>query len=147
MNEQEFIKEIKRRFPESDIETLEDALNRIINTEYEHIFSSEIMELETKAMNKIKIITTNWSGRDLRQTFTYNTQRFRVITGLRNGRAVDAVKVLGNDGWKFLIGKDDIDTTSINGNISYVSNELSRKQYAKELGDLLKVAVVRLMED
>ena len=43
MNEQEFIKEIKRRFPESDIETLEDALNRIINTEYEHIFSSEIM--------------------------------------------------------------------------------------------------------
>ena len=98
-------------------------------------------------MNKIKFIPTNWSGRDLRQTFTYNTQRFRVITGLRNGRAVDAVKVLSNDGWKFLIGKDDIDTTSINGNMSYVSNELSRKQYAKELGDLLKVAVVRLMED
>jgi len=42
MKEKEFIEEIKKRFPESDIETLTDALDRIKNTEYEYMFSEEI---------------------------------------------------------------------------------------------------------
>ena len=42
MSEKEFINEISRRFPESEIEDLNDAINRTIGTEYEYIFSKEI---------------------------------------------------------------------------------------------------------
>ncbi len=44
--EEKFIKEIQRRFPNSDIETLEDAIHRIEGTEYEYIFSEEIKQLK-----------------------------------------------------------------------------------------------------
>lgn len=46
MKAKKFIKEIKRRFPSSDIDTLKDALDSVKNTEYEYIFSAEIRSLQ-----------------------------------------------------------------------------------------------------
>lgn len=48
MKKKQFIDEIKRRFPDSDIETVDDALDRIKDTEYEYIFSEEIKQMEKK---------------------------------------------------------------------------------------------------
>tara|TARA_R110000772_G_C13310268_1_gene440098 strand:+ start:25389 stop:25541 length:153 start_codon:yes stop_codon:yes gene_type:complete len=45
MEEQAFINEISRRFPEREIKFLEDAIDTCIGTEYEYIFSREIKEL------------------------------------------------------------------------------------------------------
>jgi hypothetical protein len=50
--EQYFIKEIQKRFPDSDIETVEEALNRVKDTEYEHIFESEIEVLNNVIIAK-----------------------------------------------------------------------------------------------
>jgi hypothetical protein len=45
MDKKQFIKEIQRRFPENDIETLQEAIDRCEGTEYEYIFSETIETL------------------------------------------------------------------------------------------------------
>lgn len=71
--EQYFIKEIQKRFPSSEIETLEEALNRIKDTEYEHIFESEIALLNNKLIAEFMEWKTPsievWTGTHKTTTF------------------------------------------------------------------------------
>jgi len=94
-----------------------------------------------------KVFTSNWDGTQYREIFKYKDNRFRIVTGLRNGRAQDCIDILGPNGWKFLLGKNDIGTQTMSKDISYVSNEVSRKEYATQLARRLKIAVIDIFND
>jgi len=95
----------------------------------------------------MKSITRNWNGKELRETCLHypdgsTVKRIRIVTGLKNGGSVDGVYVWGDNGWNFLMGRDDLDV--VLPNVSYISAQSDRKTYAEQLNEYLKTAVKNL---
>jgi hypothetical protein len=95
----------------------------------------------------MKTITKHWDGRELRETVKVMKDKdmlFRIVTGLCNGHSEDCVYMWTDQGWKFVIGKHDIDIPTSIKDISYVHSEPQRKLYAEKLNELLKIFIIKL---
>lgn len=99
-----------------------------------------------KTINKhgMELVSSRWNGRIFVEMYKYNGKLFRIITGLENGGGENCVYVWTEHGWKFLMGKYDVEMPLPYKDTSYVSSELERQRYAEKLNQLYRDIIVEL---
>jgi len=83
-----------------------------------------------------------WNGRELRETVEFKGERYKIVTGLRNGGGANCVYHWSKtNGWNIFVTREDVD---FNSDVSYVSDETPRKDFAEKLNDELKKAIINI---
>ena len=97
------------------------------------------------------LVKANWNKTHLTEIVqTPSLRRFRIVTGLRNGNDSSTVSILGDNGWSFLVGNNDLDYAGLksrNNDASYVSQELTRRKFAEDVNKEFKKTILKIFID
>ena len=97
------------------------------------------------------LLESIWDGRELRETIEHSGRKFKIVTGLLNGGGSNTVYLITDNGLEYLFGKSDIDTkvlfqnsVSYSSYVSYVSDEVTREEFAKGMNREFKRAIKKV---
>ena len=90
-----------------------------------------------------ELLSPSWDGTTLTTIILVNEQKFKIKCGLANGGGYKDAYILGVDGWAYFLSTFEIGFKNEN-EISYVSSEENRQEYAHKMSKALIKAVEKV---